>query len=225
MTNRTGERQLPMTESRKASFLVALRDSGGIFSTACRVTSPHSKATGATPPCYSTWRGLLERDAEFSAQVEEILEQCRDDVEAEIMRRGQEGWLDPVYMKGQRVMDTDEDGRPVKATIRRFSDTLLMARARALMPNKYSDKRQHSVVHSGTVTHAAGLSMADIRALSPAERDQVEQAFTLLQRTRGGSDGEPRALTHNPPEILDADYETVEDTMAALEAIEREDVQ
>ena len=134
---------------------------------------------------------------------------------------GQDGWLDPVYMKGARVMDTDADGNPVKATIRRFSDTLLMARARALMPNRYSDKRQHSVVHSGTVTHRAGLSMADIRALSPAERDQVEAAFTLLQ---GARSGEPAQLEHNPPEILDAEFETIEDedTMAALDRLEAE---
>ncbi len=165
----------------------------------------------------------MERDAEFSAQVEEILEQCRDDVEQEIKRRGQDGWLDPGYMKGARVMDTDADGNPVKATIRRFSDTLLMARARALMPNKYSDKRQHSVVHSGTVTHRAGLTMADIRALSPAERDKVEEAFLLLQNARDGASA-TKAIEHNPGEILDVAYEEVdtEDTMAALDRLEAE---
>ncbi len=120
-------------------------------------------------------------------------------------------------------MDTDAEGRPVKATIRRFSDTLLMARARALMPSKYGERKQHSVVHSGHVTHRAGLTMADIRALSPAERDQVEAAFTLLQNARSG---EVKAIEHNPGETLDADFEEIEDnedTMAALGRLEAEE--
>ncbi len=211
MANRMGERQLKMTEARKASFLVALRDSGGIFSTACRITSPHSTAKGPTPPCYSTWRALLARDVEFSAQVEEILEQCRDDVESEIRRRGELGWLEPIVQRGTQAVLAD--GKP--AFLRRFSDTLLMARARALMPSKYGEKRQHSVVHSGTVTHRAGLSMSDIRALSPAERDQVEAAFTLLQNARSG---EPLAIEHNPPETIDAEFETIEDADEMSEA-------
>ena len=66
--------------------------------------------------------------------------------------------------------------------------------------------------------------MVDIRALSPAERDKVEEAFKLLQGVRGG---EPKALTHNPGQVIDVAYEEVDagDTMAALEAVEREDAQ
>ena len=210
-----GARHLPVTEGRKSQFLAALVRTGGILSAACREvaidpTVNHGK------PCYSTWKLLLKNDAEFSAQVAEIMDAACGEVESEIMRRGQEGWLEPIYQKGERVMDTDERGRPIKATIRRFSDKLLLARARALMPNQYGDKRQHSVIHSGHVTHSAGLSMSDIRALAPEQRDKIEAAFSILQGVR---DGEQKALTHSPGEILDAEFETVE-AVEAVEAVE-----
>ena len=38
--------------------------------------------------------------------------------------------------------------------------------------------------------------------------DQIEAAFKLLQHTRGG---EPKALTHNPGQVIDAEFEPVED--------------
>ena len=159
--------------------------------------------------------GRAKRSPEFADAVSETLDHARADVFAEIHRRAMKGVPEPVYQKGERVQDVDADGNPIPATITRYDNKLLLRLAAKLDP-EWSEKR--SVIHGGTVTHRAGLSMADIRALSPAERDQVEAAFTLLQNARNG---EVKAIEHNPGEILDADFEEV-DTMAALDRLEAE---
>lgn len=215
--SRKGETQVKMTPARKDAFLAALRASGGIFSEACRRCSPHSTTAGKTPPCYSSFRALMTRDMEFNAAVAEVMDQVRDDIEQEIHRRGYEGWVEPVIQKGTQA--TLADGSP--AYIRRFDSSLLKARATAMMPDRYGDNRhvRHDVVHSGQVTHKAGLSMAEIRNLSPEELDQVEAAYQLIDRVQQ----DQKAIEHNPPEIIDADFEPVEeDTLAVLERLEAE---
>lgn len=198
--------QLRMSPERKNAFLAALRESGGIMATACRAASPHSPRLNAsgTPACWSSFRAAMERDPSFNASVQEVLEQCRDDVEAEIHRRGQLGWTEPVFQKGERVLD--HDGTP--AVIRKFSDNLLLARARALMPSRYNEKRQ--VEHTGTIMHGAAghlqITSADLVALNEPQRDQLSGILKVIQAARKG---ETPALEHHPAEVIDADFEEV----------------
>lgn len=77
-------RYVAMSEERKAAFLVALRRSGGNFTFAAQAASPHSQASARSKPGFTSFRALMDRDAEFAAQVQEVLEQVRDDVFAMI---------------------------------------------------------------------------------------------------------------------------------------------
>ncbi len=200
--------------------MAALRESGGVWSAACRVASPHSTNENH-PPCYSSFKNLARRDPELGAAVEEILTQCRDDVEAEIHRRGQVGYEDNVYQKGEQVFN--RDGTP--ATVKRFSDNLLLARARALMPEKYNEKKQ--VQHSGTIAHSAGhlqITSQDLIALNSEQRTALTGILKTIQGARREDDAVP-ALTYEPAEVLDADFEEVDDgdTMAVLNRMEADE--
>ena len=156
-------RRVPMTEKRKATFLETLRRTG-VFAAACRAASPHSKHRAA---CYSSFRNEMQRSPEFAAEVADALDEAKAEIELEIYRRGVEGWDEPVYQKGMRVID--HDGSP--ASIRRYSDNLLLTRAKAMMPEKYADRSK--IEHSGVVNHdvrALTISPADLIALNSAER-------------------------------------------------------
>ena len=164
-------KRLETTQLRRDTFLAALKSSGGVFSAACRAASPHSSPNTKSPPCYSTFRRCIQVDPDFAIAVQEIMDQVRDDIEGEIFRRGQVGWETNGYQKSEQVFN--RDGTP--ATVRRFSDALLLARAKATMPEKYGEKR--TVEHKGTIHHAPGghwtITSQDLAAFSPRQRENL----------------------------------------------------
>ena len=202
MTDRKGEKQLPMTESRKNLFLAALLESGGVFSTACRVASPHSKAKGATPPCYTSWRALMARDPEFASQVAETMEMVKEAVYSEIYRRAMEGVETPVFQKGERAVD--HDGTP--ASLTHYDNKLLLRLAARLDPENWSETKNvnHSVVHSGA---AVMLKPSDLQALSADQTAHLQDILITIQSSRG----EQRAIEHNPGQMIDVDFEEIEE--------------
>ncbi len=199
-------KRLEMTELRQDTFLSALRASGGVFSAACRAASPHSSPTTKCPPCYSTFRNLIQRDPDFAIAVQEVMDSVREDIEAEIFRRGQEGWDTNVYQKGEQVFN--RDGTP--ATVKRFSDNLLLARARAMMPEKYGEKR--TVEHRGTIHHAAGghwtITSQDLAAFSQRQRENLRDLMNTARLARSGE--EAPAIEHHPAEEVEAARVTME---------------
>lgn len=84
--------------------------------------------------------GRRSEDPEFEARWREALDDAGDVVEQEIFRRGVTGYDKPVFHKGVRV-----------ATVREYSDTLLIFLAKGLRPEKYRDAVSHSI--SGGLQH------------------------------------------------------------------------
>ena len=171
----------------------------------------------------SSFKQLYQRDLTFAAEVARVMVLVTEDIEAELHRRAVTGWDEPVYQKGERVMDTDSDGKPVKASIRKFSDNLLLARARAVLP-QYRDKKLLDVVHSGSIAHTTGhlqISSSDLAALNPEQRTALTGILHTIQAARR-EDGDVPAIEYQPAEILDADFTEIDDgnTLACLERVE-----
>ena len=157
-------------------------------------------------------------DPKLAADVAATYDVVREDIAAEIYRRGQLGWDEPVYQKSQRVMDTDDDGKPIKATIRRFSDRLLELRARAVDP-AYADKKSVNVSGevSQTVHHQAGgvcsISRSDMDRLT---EDQTEKLTDLMLIVRGNRKSARETqermaqIEHQPPKVLEIPIVEVE---------------
>ena len=214
---RKGEPQAKLDKNRREIFLAALESSGGNFSHACNTASPHSRAVCRTPKCYSSWRALMARDPAFAAEVAEVLTRVKDRVFGEIYRRAMEGTLEPVFQKGMRASNgVDEDGNPIPASITRHDNRLLLRLAARLDPENWSETKniRHDVVHSGA---AVMLKPPDLASLSADQTAHLKDILTTIQSSRG--DGQ-KALTHQPAEILDADYEEVEVEVEGAELAE-----
>lgn len=92
-----------------------------------------------------TWPALYKarkRDEDFARKWDDAVETARliklDAIEAEIKRRSVDGVDEPVFHKGVNV-----------ATIKKFSDPLLMFWAKSLDPEKYRENIKTQNEHSG----------------------------------------------------------------------------
>ena len=89
---------------------------------------------------------LRERDLEIATRWQEALDSARDEIDAEVTRRGKDGWLEPLIVSGKVAyypanQPRDENGNEIAGTvmmIRRFSDKLLETLHKGLHPDRYN---------------------------------------------------------------------------------------
>lgn len=124
-------------------------------------TGLKGKAAAEAGVCLQTVRDHIEIDPEFENAVEKAFASYTTLLSQEVHRRGVEGWDEPLYHKGMRVMDValDEEGnviyedyedpktgeieqRPklIPVVIRKFSDRLLELQAKRF-ESEYRDKQ------------------------------------------------------------------------------------
>ena len=169
-------RQL-LTDARKRAFLKALEETGSAPA-AARAASPHS--TGKRN-CINTFRDARDRDPEFAAAWEEAVSRALGRVENEITRRAMTPTQRPIFSKGELVGHEDV-----------YDNKLLLALARKLNPDEWSEKRQ--VEMKGSVDHRHGhiyLTMSDVHLLSPSKAEQL-----LLLLGEIADQREPVAISH-----------------------------
>jgi len=188
----------------KDLFLERLKTHGGIVAAALRdiYQLPNNEKNQA--PGVNVYYGIIKRDPEFAARVEQTLDEIRGEVEAEIHRRGVKGWDEPVYQKGERALD--HDGSP--ASIRKYSDFLLIARARALMPEKYGNKTTVDVNHNISHQHLVlTLHPSDLLYLDEHERVTLHRYMTKIRngkkREALGEAGDDVRPLPNPAKMID----------------------
>lgn len=202
-----GRPELPTSPERRAAFLEALANSGGNFNAACRAVAPHLDQNVRPAPGYSTWRAVIARDPEFAAAYEAVMDEVKAEVEQEIFRRAQVGVLEPVFQKGQQA--TDADGNP--AYIRRYSDRLLLKRAAALMPDKYSDRREININHNVRSAISWAITGDDLALLTAEEKADLTRIVQAL-RSRRAEIAHTARLEDQRAEAIEVDYEEVEET-------------
>ena len=129
---------MKLTDRRKKMFLAELARHG-ILVRAARAASPRASSQyGAV----QTFKDERTRDEEFAAQWDEAMQAAEASVEAEIFRRAQEGWEEPIFGGRHR--------EKIVGTVRKYSDRLLELRAKALLP---AYRETASVAVRGRVTH------------------------------------------------------------------------
>ena len=156
----------PMTpqeiETARAKFIASFRTEANV-SLAC------ARARIARSTAYE-WR---ENDPEFAALWQDAEQDANDAIRREMYRRGVEGWDEPVVSAGMLVL---HQGKPV--TIKRYSDTLIMALAKARMP-EFRDKQSLDVyTHMSQMAEQAKEGMlADLEVVIANEsKDQSDQS-------------------------------------------------
>jgi len=134
-------KQGSFTPQRKKKFLQHLVKNGGNASAA-------AAKVGISP---ASVHYHMKVDSVFKEKVQLAKLEAMDMVEREITRRGVEGHDEDVYYQGQVV-----------GTKKIYSDNLLMRRAEALMPERYSKRSQVDVNANVTVEHKARSKLASL---------------------------------------------------------------
>ena len=88
------------------------------------------------------WR---DKDADFAADWDAALQEGIDLAEAEMWRRGVEGWDEPVYGK----LPGRDAGDGQVGTVRKHSDAMLTLALKAHRPEKYRERQD--IHHTGEV--------------------------------------------------------------------------
>ena len=91
--------------------------------------------------CYATYGNAKAKDPEFADAVEDARERYKELIEKTIHDRAIVGWEDPVFFQGEQV-----------GTVRKYSDRLLLEKAKRHIPEYQSKtKVEQTVTHSGTI--------------------------------------------------------------------------
>lgn len=164
-------------------FLLNLTRTGNVSQSATRA------GTGSAS-CYN----LRRKDADFAAAWDTAVEDHTDTCEAELTRRAF-GYEEPVVYQGQLtpVWETDDKGRPILddedkpvqarnldgtlqwLTVKKFSDTLLLARVKAYR-KRYSTER----------TELTGADGGALAVDATARRARIASIVALANARAGG---------------------------------------
>ena len=112
-------------DARKTSFLMHL-SRHGIPSLAAKAASPHT-----TTGNLEGFKKARKNDPAFDEAWAIALEMAKDATEAELHRRAVEGVDEDVWYRGEKV-----------GTTKKYSDNLLLARMKALDPERYGTTHQ-----------------------------------------------------------------------------------
>jgi hypothetical protein len=132
----------PKKRANQAKFLAAMVETGGNILRA-------AAAAGISRAQHYVW---LEEDPGYKERFVAAWDQAIDTLEAEAARRAYEGVPEPVFRNGERALDLvvddsgqiqrDGAGEPitVPASIRKYSDTLLIFLLNGNRPSKYRQR-------------------------------------------------------------------------------------
>lgn len=145
----------PIDDARKSVFLQHLARHG-IPTLAAKAASPHTE-TGNL----EGFKRARKKDSAFDEAWAIALEMAKDSVEQEIHRRGVEGVDEDVWYRGEKV-----------GTTKKYSDNLLLARMKALDPERYGTTHQKV---EKTTEEIKSISFED---MSAGQRELMRKLLT-----------------------------------------------
>jgi hypothetical protein len=161
----------PATSIKKKQFLAAYAECG-IVGKAAEFAEIHRTT-------HTKW---MADDPEYAQQFADAHEDAMDKLEAEVQRRGFEGWEEPVIYQGGLCYPSGKDGKPGKVplTIRKYDSNLAMFILKGGRPEKFREYWKGELKHSGAVSRGPDLTQLT--------DEQLEQANTLFLLTTSSSD-------------------------------------
>ena len=171
-----------MTDTRRALALMGARKDKFVEAYAANAASI-APACAAAGVCRSTYKRWRNEDPEFDARLDEAYEAAVDEAEAEVRRRGVDGWEEPVVHKGAVMYRLDpftglpalgDDFEPVPLTVNRRSDRMLELYVRANRAG-YRDRGETTVRVEGGLTVRRALDLEDVPT------GQLERVRALLE--------------------------------------------
>lgn len=145
-------------------------------------------AAAMTGVCRLTVNKHIENDPDFAESVDIVIELYNDSIGGEVKRRGCDGWLEAVYVKGVRsiepVLNEDgsemlnAEGKPIFrfVSVRKFSDRLLELEAKRVDP-AYRDKQtiDLNTQGGGVLVAPAGMSAEEFIKHSEAKAEEADR--------------------------------------------------
>lgn len=163
-----------LTDRRKRLFLGELARHG-ILVRAARAASPRASSRYGAKQTFLDER---DRDPKFAAQWQEAVEAAEASIEAEIYRRAQEGWEEPIFGGRHR--------EKIVGTVRKYSDRLLELRARAMLP---AYRETHGIAVNKRVTHELDAGLLG---------DAVAKVAVQMAETLRALPAPVRVIDHEP---------------------------
>ena len=155
--NGTPAREARLRKATMDRILDALRDGASITMAA--------EAAGTSRQQIRLWR---EHHEDFAAAFQDAYDAGTDRLEDEAVRRGSEGWDEPVFQKGEEV-----------GQVRRYSDALLLRTLEARRPERW--RANSRVEHAGD---GGGPIAVDLRGLRDVLASRLD---ALAERRATGS--------------------------------------
>ena len=176
--------RIKFDDDQKLIFLEHLSETG-LKGSAARIA-------GVSLACV---KNHLDNDPEFADEYDHALEDYADKIADEVKRRGQVGWEEPVFFKGQRVTEPvlnkdgtealNEEGKPILryVTVTKFSDRLLELEAKKSNP-AYREKQTIDLNASGGGVLVAPAGKTPEEEIELAERLNAEATAKREQQAR-----------------------------------------
>ena len=127
-----------------------------------------------------------DNDPDFDEACNEAFEVYKDSISSEVRRRGKEGWLEPIFHKGERAIEpildaktgepmVNEDGARLYryTAVRKFSDRLLELEAKRADPT-YREKNVIDIEGTGGGVIVVPAGMTPEQHVAECERANEE---------------------------------------------------
>ncbi len=144
---------------------------------------------GITRTTFNDW---MKEDEAFVRRFSEAEELVSEMLIAEMMRRGVEGWNEPVYYQGQQC-----------GVVRKYSDPMLTLALKSRMPEKFRERYETRITKSDDeIDSEIQRELATLAASGPLALPGTDQAIEGTSRVveespddNGGSNGSAKATT------------------------------